>query len=569
MYKHQKLREKAPEIEALKLGTNCSVDDLKKAFVIIESTSGDSHPGSVHLRTIAESLKKSIDSNKKLKGFNYYVTDMCDGIAQGHEGMYYSLLSRDMIANMMELHVQSSPFDAAIYLSSCDKGIPGSLMAMVRNDIPSVFLNGGIMKEGKNGMTLEQVGKYNLEYLEGNIDNNSFLEKKKESCPSCGACSFMGTAATMQVMIECLGLALPGSSLVPTHIKYFHDQYMDIDLVIESLINQNLKPSDIVTEKSIKNALVVHAAIGGSTNAFLHLLAICKELDIEFKNEWINEINEKVKCISKIRPIGKLAGEYFFYAGGVPYLMNLLSESLYLDELTITGKTHRENLKDLRENGYFDLTEIFLKRSNLNISDVFQEKSTQEYGNVLMLKGNIATGGCLIKTANFTKEMEIQRLSCLVFDSEAEAFNAVIKGNIEESTAIVVRYSGPAANGMPEMFYLTEALSNNERLSRTCALLTDGRFSGASKGPIIGHISPEAARDGTLAYIRNGDILEINLREKIINIINQNGEMTSICDLKKREIIQPNISKSGVLNLYSSQAASAMEGGYMKGNYAD
>lgn len=560
MYKHQKLRKQAPEIEALKMGMGCNQNDFTKPFVFVGSTAGDSHPGSIHLLEMANNLKEKIDETEEYKAFRYFATDICDGMAQGHEGMYYSLPSREMIANMFELQALSSPYDYAIYLSSCDKGIPGSLMAMCRNNIPSIFVPGGVMKIGKSGVTLEQVGLFNSQYIRGEIDDEEFMRLKAETCPNAGACAFMGTAATMQVIAEALGLALPGTALIPTHVSEFKKLQNTILDSLDELKEHNLKPSDIVTESSIKNALIIHAAVGGSTNALLHIPAICHELGIDFDPNWINEINSKITVMTNIRPVGEYGSEYFWYAGGVPILMDMLRGKLDLEALTVTGKTLGENINELKSSGFFDNNQKRFNNLDVEACDVLKPAKIFGSEHILLLKGNIAKAGSVIKASGLSDEVRQMELTCKVFDSENEAIDAIVNKQITPGTAIIVRYCGPKANGMPEMFYLTEALANDVELSKTCALITDGRFSGASRGPIIGHVSPEAAADGLIKYVIDGDVLQIDVKNRSINITN--------CDetsMKARVVVEKRYEHCGLLKLYTENSESSIFGGMMKG----
>lgn len=569
MYKHQSLRDQAPEIEALKLGIGCTVRDFSKPFVFIGSTAGDSHPGSVHLQDMAISIRDNINKEQKYKAFNYYATDICDGMAQGHEGMYYSLPSREMICNMIELQALASPYDYAVYMSSCDKGIPGTLMAMCRVDIPGIFIPGGVMKVGKSGITLEQVGKFNTDYIKGKITHQEFLDLKKECCPTQGACAFMGTAATMQVIAEALGLAMPGSALMPTHIKEFKAIPTKVEGYLDQLAGNPLKPSQIVTEASIKNAMKVHVAVGGSTNALLHIPAICNELGIEFDPEWINQVNEEMHPFVNVRPVGEYGSEYFWYAGGVPYLMDKLSEHLDLDAMTVTGKSFRDNIADLKASGYFEVNLEYLSKKGLSRDDLICKPEIYGDEHILCLKGNVAPIGSVIKASGLPINMRDVTLNVSAFDSEKQAFDAIMSGLIKPNSAIVVKYCGPRANGMPEMFYLTEALSNDELLSKTCALITDGRFSGASRGPIIGHVSPEAKNDGPIKYVQSGDVLKIDIQKRRIDILDANHNYMTDDQLRARNIEEPKFKHKGLVKLYTHLATDAIKGGTMEVNNED
>ncbi len=562
MYKHKKLRDKAPEIEALKLGTGCSQKDFDKPFLFLSATAGDSHPGSVHLLDKSLKIRDKINEQGKTKAFNYYATDICDGMAQGHEGMFYSLPSRDMICNMIELQGLSSPFDYGLYTSSCDKGIPGSIMAMCRVDIPSIFMPGGVMKVGRGGITLEQVGEYNVKYINGEINDQEFMEMKQECCPSAGACSFMGTASTMQVITEALGLALPGTALIPTHTKAFVEMDEYIMEYLEVLKQHNLKPSDIVTEQSIKNALVIHAAIAGSTNVLIHMPAICEELGVKYDPNWINEINAKIPPMINIRPTGIYGSEYFWYCGGVYKLIEQLGDLFDVDQLTVTGKTFKENMQLDKLKQFREIGDAYLKKYKLSVDDVISKPNIHHDEHILCLKGNIAETGSIVKASGLSKKMHNCKMTIAVFDTEQDATSAIVNDEINDNTAIIVRYCGPGANGMPEMFYLTETLASNPRLSETCTLITDGRFSGASRGPIIGHVSPEAIRGGLIAYVCDGDILEINIENRSINVYDSDG---NILDKNMRVKSNKSFDHKGLLKVYCSLATDAMSGGIMKG----
>ena len=363
--KSQELRRLAPEIDSLRLGSGWSIGDLSKPQIIVESSYGHSHPGSAHLNTLVEEAGKGV-GDAGGRAANYYVTDICDGEAQGHDGMNYSLVSRDIMAAMMEIHVKATPFDAGVFITSCDKSVPAHLMAIARLNMPAILVPGGIMKAGPNLLTLEQIGKYNAQYERKEISEEQFLAYKKDACPSCGACSFMGTASTMQVMAEALGIALPGSALIPTHIHYLKETSRRAGQRAVELGSEELLPSDILTIDAFKNAIMVHAAIAGSSNSLLHLPAIAHELGIQLPPELFDEIHRKIPFLLNIRPSGFWPGEYFWYAGGVPAIMEELKDVLNLDVRTVTGKCLGENLETLRKNGFYEGCRKYLP-ANLSI----------------------------------------------------------------------------------------------------------------------------------------------------------------------------------------------------------
>ena len=348
--KSQEMRKLAPELDPLRIGTGWKKEDLDKVQVMVESTYGDSHPGSGHLNVLVEEVRKGIAEEGGF-GARYYCTDICDGESQGTDGINYSLASREIIANMIEIHANATPFDAGVYLSSCDKGVPGNLIGLFRVNIPSVFVPGGTMNAGPEMLTLEQLGMYSAKFERGEIDEEKLDWAKCNACPSCGACSFIGTASTMQIMAEALGLTLPGSALMPAtspDLLAFAREAGRQSVRLAQM--ENMKPSDIVTMDSFENAILVHAAISGSTNCLLHLPAIAHELGIEITGDTFDRLHRNARYLLDVRPAGRWPAECFYYAGGVPAIMEEIKDYLHLDVMTVTGKTLGENLKELKEN---------------------------------------------------------------------------------------------------------------------------------------------------------------------------------------------------------------------------
>ena len=347
--KSQEMRKLAPELDPLRIGTGWKPEELAMPQVIIESTAGDSHPGSGHLHILVDEVKKGI-AEAGGHGAKYFCTDICDGESQGTDGINYSLASREMIANMIEIHANATPFDAGVYLASCDKGMPANLMGLFRVNIPAVVVPGGTMNAGPEMLTLEQLGMYSAQYERGEIDEKRLNWAKHNACPSCGACSFIGTASTMQIMAEALGLALPGSALMPATSPDLLNYAREAGKQAVKLAKMdNMRPSDIVTMDSFENAILVHAAISGSTNCLLHLPAIAHELGIEITGDTFDRLHRGAKYLLDIRPAGKWPAECFYYAGGVPAIMEEIKDHLHLDVMTVTGKTLGENLKELKE----------------------------------------------------------------------------------------------------------------------------------------------------------------------------------------------------------------------------
>ncbi len=577
--KSQEMRKIAPELDPLRIGTGWTPEDLSKPQVIIESTAGDSHPGSVHLNTLVDEVRKGI-AEAGGHGARYYCTDICDGESQGTDGINYSLVSREMIANMIEIHANATPFDAGVFLSSCDKGMPANLMGLFRVNIPSVVVPGGTMNAGPEMLTLEQLGMYSAQYERGEIDEERLNWAKNNACPSCGACSFIGTASTMQIIAESLGLALPGSALMPATSPDLLAYAKEAGKVAVKLATMdNMRPSDIVTMESFENAILVHAAVSGSTNCLLHIPAIAHELGIEITGDTFDRLHRGAKYLLDVRPAGRWPAECFYYAGGVPAIMEEIKEHLHLDVMTVTGKTLGENLKELRENGFYERCEKWLDEFNkrygcsLTRQDIIRpaDQAIGTDGSIAVLRGNLAPEGAVIKHTACPKEMFKAILRARPFDSEEECLDAVLKRKVQKGDAVFIRYEGPKASGMPEMFYTSEAISSDKELGRSIALITDGRFSGASTGPVIGHCSPEAASGGPIALVEENDLIEIDVMERKLNIVGIAGERKTpeeidaiLAERKKNWKPREMKYKSGALRLFSAHATSPMKGAYLE-----
>lgn len=575
----QKMRKLAPELDPLRIGTGWKKEDLDKVQVMIESTYGDSHPGSGHLNILVEEVRKGIEEEGGF-GARYFCTDICDGESQGTDGINYSLASREMIANMIEIHANATPFDAGVYLSSCDKGVPGNLIGMARVNIPAVFVPGGTMNAGPEMLTLEQLGMYSAKFERGEISEEKLDWAKCNACPSCGACSFIGTASTMQIMAEALGLALPGSALMPAtspDLLAFAREAGRQSVRLATM--EHMCPSDIVNMESFENAILVHAAISGSTNCLLHLPAIAHEFGIEITGDTFDRLHRSARYLLDVRPAGRWPAECFYYAGGVPAIMEEIKEHLHLNVMTVTGKTLGENLDELRANGFYEKCNHWLdefnKRYQLNLTreDIIRpyDKAIGTDGSIAILRGNLAPEGAVIKHTACPKEMFKAVLRARPFDSEEECLDAVLKHKVQTGDAVFIRYEGPKGSGMPEMFYTSEAISSDKELGKSIALITDGRFSGASTGPVIGHCSPEAVDGGPIALVEEGDLIEIDVKERKLNIIGVNGvhktpeEIDEILK-KRRKNWKPRAPKysKGVMGLFTRHAVSPMKGAYLE-----
>ena len=573
------MRKEAPELDPLRIGTGWKPEDLSKPQVMIESTYGDSHPGSGHLNILVEEVRKGIEEAGGY-GARYYCTDICDGESQGTDGINYSLASREMIANMIEIHANATPFDAGVYLASCDKGMPGNLMGLARADVPAVVVPGGTMNAGPEMLTLEQLGMYSAKYQRGEIDEEKLNWAKCNACPSFGACSFIGTASTMQIMAEALGLALPGSALMPAtspDLLTFARQAGAQAVKLAAM--PNMCPSDIVTMDSFENAILVHAAISGSTNCLLHIPAIAHEFGLEVTGDTFDRLHRNARYLLDVRPAGRWPAECFYYAGGVPAIMEEIRGHLHLDAMTVTGRTVGENLEELKQNGFYQRCgkwlEDFNKRYQVSLTkeDIIRpyDKAIGTEGSIAILRGNLAPEGAVIKHTACPKEMFQAVLRARPFDSEEECLDAVLKHKVQKGDAVFIRYEGPKGSGMPEMFYTSEAISSDAELGRSIALITDGRFSGASTGPVIGHCSPEAVDGGPIALVEEGDLIEIDVPGRKLNIIGIAGEQKTMEEVEavleeRRANWQPREPKytKGVLRLFSEHAASPMKGAYLE-----
>ncbi len=573
----QRMRALAPEMDPLRLGTGWRAEDLEKPQILIESTFGDSHPGSCHLDRLTEAVREGI---RQAGGFGarYCCTDICDGESQGTDGINFSLVSREIICDMMEIHAAATPFDGAVYLSSCDKGLPAVLMAMGRNNIPGAVLPGGTMSAGPDLLTLEQLGMYSAKYERGEIGEAELRWAKENACPGCGACSFIGTASTMQIMAEALGLALPGSALLPAAGPELARMARRTGETAVGLALQGVRPRDIVTADSFENAILVHAAISGSTNCLLHLPAIAHEFGVPLEASAFDRLHRKVNWLLDLRPAGRWPAEFFHCAGGVPAVMEELRPLLHLDAMTVTGKTLGENLDDLKTGGYYAecgraLAEVNRCRGlSLTREDIVRpwDRPLGTGGSVAVLYGNLAPEGAVIKHTACPKEMFRAVLKARPFDSEEACLSAVLRHEVEPGDAVFIRYEGPRASGMPEMFYTSEAISSDRELGRSIALITDGRFSGASTGPVIGHCSPEASDGGPIALVEAGDLIGIDISARRLDIVGIAGRRKTpeeidrvLAERRAAWKPVPPRYRGGVLRLFSEHAASPMKGAYL------
>ncbi len=564
----KKARDLWVQFDALQMGSGWDEEDIGKRQILVEDVWGDSHPGSVHLNQLAEQVCRGIYERGGCPG-RFHVTDLCDGCAQGHDGMNMILASRETIADMVELHAGFVPWDGLVLSSSCDKSIPAHLKAMARINIPAVFVPGGSMRPGPDGTTSLAAGGIALrEKQHDRITQEEVRDYRLTGCPSAGACAFLGTASTMQCMAEALGVALPGSALVPATMRDILSFARLAGRTVMRLAADGLTPSRILTEAAFRNAIVVHSALGGSTNATLHLPAIARELGIELSVELFDEIGRTVPHIGNLTPGGRHVTESFWFAGGVPRVQMALRKYLDLDALTVTGRTLGENLEEIARSGFFGRNEGYLHNYGLTPEDVIlPPERAKETGTIAVLKGNLAPEGSVVKYSACAEDMRALRGRARVCDSEEEAYAAVVAGELEPGEILVIRYEGPRGSGMPEMFMTTEAIVCDRKLKGRVSLVTDGRFSGATSGAAIGHVSPEAAAGGPLAYIRTGDIIAYDIEKRTLDVVGFDGREVSPAEaeriLAERRAAWPPHHlppRRGVLKRYTENALSAMRG---------
>ena len=525
MLKSQATRKAGPEVDPLWLGTGRRVPDLSKPQILIDSTYGDSHPGSKHLMGLAESARNALYAGGMMPAL-YTVTDICDGVATGHCGMNYSLVSRDLIAAMVEIHARTSGFDGLITISSCDKATPGHLMAQARLDLPGIHVCGGSMMPGPGFLSADSCYATNLRVAEGAMTAEEEWYYKRTACPSCCACQYMGTASTMQAMAEALGMALPGNAMMPANTNYLPQLAAEAGAGIPLLMERDLRPSQIMTRAAFENAIKVHAAIGGSTNAVLHLPAIAAELGIQLTLEDFQRVSAGIPLLTSVLTAGKWPTQYFWLAGGVPRVLWELREVLDLDLPTVTGKTIRKNLEDLRAAGYFRRSEELLRAYSLAPEDIIKspEAPVDADSGITVLHGNLAPEGAVVKHCAMDKSMYHFVGRARTFDTEEEAVAAIYEDRVQPGEVVVIRYRGKHAAGMPEMLKATDAICNKPALCRSTALITDGRFSGASRGPCVGYLLPEAADGGPIGLVRDGDLIEIDVLRRSLELVGLEGQ---------------------------------------------
>ena len=536
-----------PAAQAMLHAIGLTDEDFKKPLIGIASTGYEGNPCNMHLNDLSVDIKKGVQASD-LVGLIFNTIGVSDGISMGTPGMRFSLPSRDVIADSMETVVQAMSYDALVTVVGCDKNMPGALMAMLRLDRPSILVYGGTIAPGcHKDKKLDIVSAFEAwgEKVAGTMEESEFKQIVKKACPGAGACGGMYTANTMASAIEALGMALPYNSSNPAVSSNKKEECEKVGAALRHLIEQDIKPSDIVTKKSLENAIRLVAVLGGSTNAVLHFLAIAKSAQIEFSLDDFQKLMDITPFLADLKPSGKYLMEDLHNIGGVPAVLKfMLAEGmLHGDCLTVTGKTLAENLAEVKD----------LKKGQDIIHPV--SDPIKASGHIRILKGNLAIGGSVAKITG--KEGLIFKGPARVYDSEYAANDGIGRGEVKKGEVIVIRYEGPKGGpGMPEMLKPTAAIMG-AGLGKDVALITDGRFSGGTHGFVVGHIVPEAQTGGAIGLIENGDIIEINAESNTLNVLVSDEELAS----RKANWKEPAYKfQRGVLYKYIKNVSTASEG---------
>ncbi len=524
-----------------------TAEELDRPLIGVVSSYNEIVPGHMNLDKITEAVKMGVAMAGGTP-IMFPAIAVCDGIAMGHRGMKYSLVTRDLIADSTEAMVLAHGFDGLVMIPNCDKNVPGLLMAAARLNIPTVFVSGGPMLAGRvdghktslSGM-FEAVGSF----MAGKISEEKLLEYECKTCPTCGSCSGMYTANSMNCLCEAIGMALPGNGTIPAVYSSRLELAKHAGMTVVDLVKKDIKPLDIMTEKAFYNALAADMAVGCSTNTMLHLPAIANECGIKLDLDMANGISEKTPNICHLAPAGHTYMEDLNEAGGIPVVLKELESGglINTDCMTVTGKTLKENLEKVQR------TDGSVIRP---LSNPFSKT-----GGIAALKGNLAKDGCVVKRSAVAEEMLVHSGKARVFNSEEEAIKVIYDGGINPGDVVVIRYEGPAGGpGMREMLSPTSAIAGMG-LDKTVALITDGRFSGATRGASIGHISPEAANGGLIAYVHEGDTINIDIPNNSITLEVSEEEIES---RKKTDKILKKENLTGYLKRYAKAVSSADKG---------
>ncbi|MDG2151826.1 MAG: dihydroxy-acid dehydratase [Polaribacter sp.] len=540
--------ESQPASQAMLYAVGLSDEDMSKAQVGIASTGYDGNPCNMHLNNLAAEVK--VESNiAGLVGLGFNTIGVSDGISMGTSGMNYSLASRDIIADSIETVMNAQSYDALVSVVGCDKNMPGAVIAMLRLNRPSIMMYGGTIASGNyKGKKLNIVSAFEAlgQKVAGEIEEEEYREIIKRAIPGAGACGGMYTANTMASAIECMGFALPYNSSIPAENPNKSSEAERTALAIKNLLELDLKPLDIISKKSLENAIAIVNALGGSTNAVLHFLAIAHAADIEFTLEDFQKVSDRTPLIADLKPSGKYLMEDVHGVGGTPAIMKYLLDNGYLhgDCLTVTGKTLAENLANVEAMEFDDQDVIYPKNKALKSS-----------GNIQIIYGNLATEGAVAKISG--NEGLLFQGKAVVYDGEQAANTGISNGEVAKGDVVVIRYVGPKGGpGMPEMLKPT-SLIMGAGLGKSVALITDGRFSGGTHGFVVGHITPEAQSGGTIGLLKTGDIIKISAEDNSIDVLISEEELSE----RKASWTAPALKhKKGILYKYAKTVASASKG---------
>jgi len=540
--------ERAPH-RSLFRAVGCTRAEMDKPFIGIINSFSEVVPGHTHLRDIAEAVKAGVRSGGGVP-FETNTIAVCDGIAMNHPGMKYSLPSRELIADSVEIVAEAHAFDALVFIPNCDKVVPGMLMAAARLNLPAIFVSGGPMLTGRlsNNNGYKQVDICSIFEAVGKVASGEMTQKELEqleevACPGCGSCAGMFTANTMNCLTEALGMGLPGNGTIPAVDARRRQLAKEVGQRVMELLADDIRPRDIINKDSIHNAFTVDMALGGSTNSVLHLMAIAHEAEVDFSLPMVNKISERTPTLCKLRPAGDYHIEDLGNAGGIPAVMKQLQGLLNLEAKTVSGKSVAQVIADGRV-----LDEEVIRP----IANAYSPS-----GGIAILFGNLAPEGAVVKRSAVASEMMVHQGPARVFDSEEEATAAIMGGKIKSGEVIVIRYEGPKGGpGMREMLTPTGLLIGMG-IDKEVALITDGRFSGASSGAAIGHISPEAASRGPIAALTNGDVIKIDIPDYKLEVELSDEQISS--RLARLGEFEPKV-KTGYLRYYAEKVCSANTG---------
>lgn len=537
--------EKAPH-RSLLYALGLTREEMKRPLIGVVNAANEVVPGHLHLGKIAEAVKAGI----RMAGgtpMEFPAIAVCDGLAMNHEGMRFSLTSREVITDSIEIMATAHPFDALVFIPNCDKIVPGMLMAMMRLNLPSIIMSGGPMLAGRNNTDLISVFEGVGAVRNGTMTEEELEDLTENACPGCGSCSGMYTANTMNCLCEAMGVALPGNGTTPAVSAARIRLAKQAGMQVMELLEKNIRPRDIVTEQSVHNAVAADMALGGSTNTTLHLPAVFGEAELSLSLDIFDDISRKTPNICKLSPAGTQHIEDLHRAGGIPAVMGALLDKglVHGEALTVTGKTMAENIKELK--------------AHIIDPDVIRiDKPYAKEGGIAILRGNLAPDGAVVKQSAVAPEMMVRDVTARVFNSEEEGVEAILGGKIKKGDVVVIRYEGPRGGpGMREMLTPTSAIVGMG-LGADVALITDGRFSGGSRGAAIGHVSPEAADGGLIGLVQDGDTIHIDIPGRKLELVVPEAEIE---ERRKHFVPVEKDVISPFLRRYAKLVTSASTGG--------